>query len=108
MRFLIPLLVLLAACGPAAPHGVDAPPGTVVIQDFAFHPPEIVVEAGTTLTFANQEAGVSHTATAEDRSWDSGVLQPGRFFEATFPEPGEYPYFCTIHPRMRGTVIVEP
>jgi len=49
----------------------------------------------------------AHTVTADDRSWDSGMLRDGQRYTRTFTTPGRYPYFCLPHPYMRGTVVVE-
>ena len=77
----------------------------VEIVDFAFAPDVIEVSAGTTVTWTNMDSA-PHTATAEDGSFDSGELGQGESFSFTFEEPGEYPYICTFHPNMTGTVIV--
>ena len=61
---------------------------------------------GATVTAVNQD-GVSHTWTSDDDVWDSGGLASGESFEFTFDEPGEFSYFCSIHPQMTGTITVE-
>lgn len=115
-----PALIILSvtACGDAAETGSTrtdtsvstvAPEADVVtITDSRFDQLELRVEAGTTVTFVNTDA-FDHTVTSGDGSpveFDSGDLgQDGRF-ELTFDEPGEYPYFCRIHPTMRAVVIV--
>ena len=68
-------------------------------------PQSIEVVAGTTITWTNED-DVSHTVTATDRSWNSGVIRPGATWSRTFTAPGTYEYFCTPHPQMKGTVIV--
>ena len=77
----------------------------VEIVDFAFSSDVIEVSAGTTVTWTNMDAA-PHTATAEDGSFDSGSLGEGESFSFTFEEPGEYPYICSFHPNMTGTIIV--
>lgn len=96
---------LLAACGTGS--STTPSEGTVVLRGFAFQPQEVTVSVGDTVTWSNQESGVAHTTSARGDLWDSGVLQPGDFFQVTFDEPGEYPYFCAIHPTMQGVVRVE-
>lgn len=79
----------------------------VVMKDIKFDPQEIVVDAGTTVTWTNEDP-VDHTVTADDGSFDSGNLGEGDSFSHTFDEPGTYEYKCTLHPpNMTGTVIVE-
>lgn len=51
-------------------------------------------------------SGTIHTITADDNSFASGNLTPGRTFERTFATAGTYPYHCSIHPTMRGTITV--
>ncbi|GBD09922.1 Plastocyanin [Candidatus Thermoflexus japonica] len=68
---------------------------------------------GTTVEWINQEESASHTVTsgAPDNPsgvFDSGRLRPGDSFRFTFHQPGTYEYFCSIHPRMRGRIIVKP
>jgi plastocyanin len=52
--------------------------------------------------------GVTHDITADNGSFTSGSLLPGAIFETTLAAPGDYPYHCSIHPTMKGTVTVTP
>lgn len=76
---------------------------TVTIPDEVFSPDSVTIAAGGTVTWENLDG--NHTVTAEDRSWDSGVFDSGRF-QHTFPSAGQYGYLCLLHPDMRGTVRV--
>jgi plastocyanin len=78
---------------------------SVEISDFAFSPDAIEVDAGTTVTWQNADP-TAHTVSARDGAFDSGTLDPGSGFEATFAQPGTFAYFCQIHPTMRGSVRV--
>ena len=78
----------------------------VDIVNFAFSPAEITVPAGTTVIWTNSDAA-SHTVTSDDGVFDSGTISQGNTFRFTFDEAGTYPYYCTIHPYMKATVIVE-
>jgi plastocyanin len=89
-----------AAAEPTSPARVDA-----TIQDFKFLPERLEVEAGTTITWTNRDQ-VPHTVTADDGSWDSGLIAPGATWRRTFEEPGTHPFHCTPHPFMRGVVTV--
>ena len=77
----------------------------VVIEDFAFKPGDLKVATGTTVTFTNKD-GFAHTATAKDKSFDSGSLDPDATFEHTFETAGTFPFLCAIHNSMTGTITV--
>jgi plastocyanin len=81
----------------------DAP--AVAIEDFAFSPGELHVAVGTKVTFTNKD-GFDHTVTAKDKSFDSDHLAKDATFEHTFDAPGTYPYLCSIHNSMTGSVVV--
>lgn len=66
----------------------------------------VVIQAGQTVRFFNAD-DVKHTATADDNSWGTGTMNSGDSFVRRFDEPGTYTYFCSYHPEMTGTVIVE-
>ncbi|HZQ37057.1 MAG TPA: HAD-IC family P-type ATPase, partial [Dehalococcoidia bacterium] len=75
-----------------------------------FRPGTLHVTAGTTVTFVNDDEH-AHTVTSGTRGdpdgrFDSGLLQPGQRFKVTFAQPGNYPYVCTLHVGMEGTIIV--
>lgn len=72
----------------------------------AFQPTTVTVAAGGEVTWVNSD-DIPHTTTADDGTWDSGQLEGGEEFTFTAEEPGTYPYICTIHPTMKGEVIVE-
>jgi plastocyanin len=81
--------------------------GEVSVENFAFNPGTISVAAGTEVTWTNDETGVAHTTTSDDDVWNSGTLQPGDDFTVTFADPGTFTYFCSIHPSMTATIVVE-
>ena len=82
----------------------------VAMQGNTFQPAEISISAGTTVTWTNEDA-VGHTVTSGTRGSPSGMfdesVNAGGTFSFTFTESGTYEYFCSIHPGMDGTVIVE-
>jgi plastocyanin len=81
-------------------------PGThVAIRDFAFHPGHLVIMAGTTITWTNQD-DAQHTVTFRNGMADSGLLSRGQTYQYTFASPGTFAYYCTVHPHMVGTVLV--
>jgi plastocyanin len=94
---------------PDAPLVAQAPPAAsrdaVTITGFAFSPEVVEVEAGTEVSWTNEDP-TPHTVTAEDASFDSGTLDPGSDFSTRFDRTGTYAYLCQIHPTMRGTVRV--
>lgn len=76
----------------------------VWIQGNAFVPSNRTVSAGTTVTWTNKE-GTVHTVTGT--GFDSGNLANNATFSFTFPVAGTFPYHCTIHPTMAGTITVQ-
>lgn len=90
---------------PAAGGGAAGGAALVRLVDFAMLPRVLDVNAGTRVTFRNDGAAL-HTATAADRSFDSGFLSPGRQYARVFSTPGTYAFLCALHPQMTGTVRV--
>lgn len=78
----------------------------VTIKNFKFAPASITVHVGDTITWSNQDIA-PHTATAPDGSFDTGTIDKGKSGSATFSKTGTIPYICSIHPNMKGTVVVE-
>src|SRR5919112_6775701 len=78
---------------------------SVNIGDNFFDPPQSAVEPGSTITWTNK-GNEPHTVTADDGSFDSGVLNPGDSYTVAFDGQGTVTYFCAIHPEMRGSVTV--
>lgn len=78
---------------------------TVHIRNFAFSPATLTIAAGTTVRFVNDDQE-AHTATANDRSFDSGGLDTNDSWEHRFDARGTYHYFCQMHPYMHGTIVV--
>src|SRR5688500_2024974 len=106
----LPHATPVASHGEAGATPVASRPATgeetvVTIVDFAFEPAEIEISAGSTVTWVN-EGQTPHTATASDGNFDTGVIVPAADGSQTFDEPGEFAYFCAIHPDMQGAVVV--
>ena len=78
----------------------------VKIDNFAFAPQRIVVQAGTTVTWTNAD-DAPHTVVSTTKLFKSSALDTEDKFSFTFATPGTYEYFCSLHPHMTGTVLVE-
>jgi plastocyanin len=79
---------------------------TLSITNFTFEPSDVSVNVGTNVVWVNRDA-VSHTITSDDGSFDSGPIAPGSSFTHSFMTAGTFPYHCTVHPSMHGTVTVQ-
>jgi plastocyanin len=77
----------------------------VEIIEFAFSPSKLEVHAGDTVVFINKDS-VKHSATADDESFDTGLLGQNVKEEVTFKNVGEFSYYCLPHPAMKGTITV--
>jgi len=78
----------------------------VSIANFTFTAPAITVAAGTTVTWTNDD-DTPHTVHAVDGAFHSQALDSADSYSFTFTKPGVYSYFCTLHPKMVGKVIVK-
>jgi plastocyanin len=79
----------------------------VAIDGHAYAPAAITIAAGATVTWKNADDTV-HNVVADDRSFRSGALDTGDSYAHTFTTPGEYTYYCSLHPYMTGKIIVRP
>ena len=102
------IAVVLVGCGgeanePTTPVTEDE---AINIEGFQFVGPE-TIDVGTTVKVTNLD-GATHTWTSNEDLWDSGRLATDDVFEFTFDEPGEFGFFCQVHPfQMTGTITVE-
>ena len=78
----------------------------VTIDNFNFTPASLIVPAGTKVTWVNRD-DVPHTVISTDKKFASPVLDTDEQFSYEFKEPGSYIYYCSIHPKMTGKVIVQ-
>jgi len=79
----------------------------IVIDNYAFSPGVLTVPIGATVTWTNQDSVPHVVASAGDQFKKSPVLKPGQRFSNVFATAGTYSYFCSIHPRMTGKIIVK-
>ncbi|HZO05709.1 MAG TPA: cupredoxin domain-containing protein [Solirubrobacterales bacterium] len=78
----------------------------VGIVNFAFKPGTLTVGKGTKVEFEN-ESNTAHTATRNGGGFNSGRIRPGNQFSVRFNRTGTFRYHCTIHPEMRGKIVVQ-
>lgn len=127
LRLYVPLLIagavlvlaFLDGCAPSADQsGAATDNAQVIVKDLQFRPPIVNVRQGGTVTWLNQDT-TAHTSTSKDfnaeeptssppTAWDSPVIDRGGTWSRQFDSPGEYPYACSIHPYIEGTVVVSP
>jgi len=93
--------LFLLAAAPAA-----AGEAAVKIGNFTFGPQELKVKSGTTVTWTNED-DIPHTVTSTTMAFKSKALDSDDKFSFTFSTPGTYQYFCSLHPHMTGTIVVE-
>jgi plastocyanin len=99
------LLGLLAGVAVmAAPAGAEDM--ALKIENFTFTPQRMTVKAGTTVTWTNLDP-IPHTVASSTKAFGSKTLDTDDKFSFTFTTAGIYEYFCTLHPHMTGTIVVE-
>ena len=99
---------LLALGAPVALPSQAAAPArvsNVQIRNFAFAPAMLTVQAGTTVMWTNSDED-PHTVTATGKAFHSAALDTGGRYSFTFTRPGDYAYFCSLHPHMTGRIVV--
>lgn len=90
----------------ATPAGTDAA-SQVMIDNFVYSPVPLTVKVGTTVTWINHD-DIPHTVDSTQGKFKSAALDTDDKFEFKFTEAGEYPFYCRIHPKMTGKVVVQP
>ncbi len=94
--------------GAVASHAVgSAQEASATIDNFTFAPAQLTVKTGTKVTWRNED-DIPHTVASSSRLFKSKALDTDDSFSFTFTAPGTYEYFCSLHPRMTGSVVVEP
>jgi plastocyanin len=94
---------------PAAPTASTGGGNSITIKNFAFDPSTLTVKTGTAVTWVNQD-GAPHiivSDTGSPAAFSSDSLSTGASYKFTFTQSGTYTYHCSIHPSMKGTIIVQ-
>lgn len=78
----------------------------VKVDNFTFGPGTLTVPVGTKVTWTNRD-DIPHTVVSTNHVFKSKVLDTDETFSFTFSKPGRYDYFCSVHPRMTGKVVVQ-
>ena len=106
--FLTSFLLAFFLANPAQATDATTPaPSTISIDNFSFSPATLTVKAGTTVTWVNHD-DIPHTVVSADtpRAFKSPPMDTDGSFSFTFSKPGSFSYFCSIHPKMTGKVVV--
>jgi plastocyanin len=90
----------------ASTQATQAATAEVKIDNFSFGPAALTVAVGTTVTWVNHD-DIPHTVVSTEGAFKSKVLDTDEKFSFTFSKAGSYPYFCSIHPKMTGKVVVQ-
>lgn len=104
--------VMITAPGAAALAGQTGKPKpkpathTVTIEASAFGPKALTVKAGDTVVWINKDF-FPHTATSKSGGFDSHDIAPEKSWKAVMKKKGDFPYICSIHPSMNGTLHVK-
>jgi plastocyanin len=86
--------------------GADAT-SQVLIDNFVYSPVPLTIKVGTTVTWINHD-DIPHTVDSTQGKFKSAALDTDDKFEFKFTEAGEYPFYCRIHPKMTGKIVVQP
>lgn len=103
------LVSLLSNCSSASntttPPAAPAGGNTVEISNFAFTPASLSITVGTKVTWTNKD-NTAHTVSADGGVFGSGSMAPKATFDYTFNTAGTFTYTCSVHPYMKGTIVV--
>jgi plastocyanin len=103
------MIALLLLAGSPSVSAADQPAtasADVKIDNFSFGPQTVTVAVGATVTWTNHD-DIPHTVVSTDGVFKSKVRDTDEKFSYTFTKAGTYPYYCTIHPKMTGKVVVQ-
>jgi plastocyanin len=103
------MIAMLLLAGTPSVAANDQPAGAsadVKIDNFSFGPQTLTVSVGTTVVWTNRE-DIPHTLDSTDGVFKSKVRDTDEKFSYTFTKAGTYPYFCSVHPKMTGKVVVQ-
>jgi plastocyanin len=103
------IAMLLLSAGSSSLKANDQPSAAnvaVKIDNFVFGPQAITVPVGTTVTWTNSD-DIPHTAVSTDGVFKSKVMDTDEKFSYTFTKAGTYPYYCSVHPKMTGQIVVK-
>ncbi len=115
MRTMLRRTLIAAALGGACalplsalilPGQAQNAPVPVGIDNLTFNPQKLTVKAGTTVIWTNKD-DIPHAIAAVNKQFKSKTLDTDDGYAFTFTTPGSYEYFCSLHPHMTGTVVVE-
>jgi len=87
-------------------HAAAPAQSQVQIDNFTFKAPVLTVKPGTTVTWTNGD-DIPHTVVSKTGLFKSKVLDTGDRFSFTFAKPGQFGYYCSLHPHMTGTIVVK-
>ena len=106
MPVMIAVLLLAGSPSVAANDQPSAANADVKIDNFSFGPQTVTVPVGTTVTWTNRD-DIPHTVVSTDGLFNSKVRDTDEKFSYTFAKAGTYPYYCSVHPKMTGKVVVQ-
>jgi plastocyanin len=107
MRTMVYIGLFLAMTFGVAAAARSRPAATEIkIDNFTFTPAELKVPLGATVIWANHD-DIPHTVVSTDKVFKSKVLDSDNEYSFTFSTPGTFTYFCSVHPKMTGKVIVQ-
>lgn len=106
MAILVAGALLISAVPALSTADAAAAAASVQIDNFTFKAPLVTVKPGTTVTWTNRD-DIPHTVVSKDRVFKSKVLDTGDQFSFTFTKPGQFGYYCSLHPHMTGTILVK-
>ena len=103
---LIAIMLLALSSRVTANAEPSAPAAAVKIDNYVFGPQTVTVPVGTTVTWTNVD-DIPHTAVSTDGVFKSKVMDTDEKFSYTFTKAGTYSYYCSVHPKMTGKVVVQ-
>ena len=103
---MIAMLLLAGSPSISANDQPSAANAEVKIDNFSFGPQTLMVSVGTTVVWTNRD-DIPHTVVSTDGVFKSKVRDTDEKFSYTFTKAGTYPYFCSVHPKMTGKVVVQ-
>jgi plastocyanin len=111
LAVLVGAVVIIAGCtsstqSPSSAQTSAASQNTVTMKGLAFNPSALTINKGANVTWQNDDS-TTHTVTSDTGAFESGNMSPGNSFTHQFNGTGTFPYHCSIHPSMIGTITVQ-